>query len=132
MQFMLLFAEPAEEFAKRNDPAQAEPYWGAWQAYVSAISQAGIVVNGDGLLPPHTATTVRMRGGQREVQDGPYADVKDQLGGYFVIEVADLDAAIEWAAKSPSADYGSVEIRPVMPPPGKDHKSEAKPSAGMV
>ena len=117
MQYMLIFTEPTEVFAKREDPAEAPAYWGAWTAYMGSIAQAGIMVNGDGLHPPHTATTVRMRSGKREVQDGPYADVKEQLGGYVVIEVAGLDAALDWAAKSPSALYGSVEVRPVLPPP---------------
>jgi len=57
-----------------------------------------------------------VRGGEREVQDGPFADLKEQIGGYFVIEAADLDAAIAWAEQSPAARYGSVEIRPVLPP----------------
>jgi len=117
MQYMLIFTEPAEEFAKRNDPAEAEGYWGAWSAYIGALGAAGIIVNGDGLMPPETATTVRVRGGVREVQDGPFADAKEQLGGYFVVEVPDLDAALDWAARSPAAHYGSVEVRPVMPPP---------------
>ncbi len=117
MQYMLIMTEPAEEFAKRDDPNEAGAYWGAWNAYISAMAQAGIIVNGDGLMPPHTATTVKVRAGKREVHDGPYANVKEQLGGYFVIEVADLDAAIGWAAMSPSASCAAVEVRPVMPPP---------------
>lgn len=117
---MLMFAEPAEMFAKRDDPAHAEAYWGAWTAYIGALSAAGVIVNGDGLHPPETATTVRVRDGERAVQDGPYATVKEQLGGYFVIEVDDLDAALDWAAQSPSAAYGSVEVRPVLPPPAQN------------
>lgn len=117
MQYMLLFTEPAEDFAKRTDPAAAPAYWGAWSTYVAAVREAGILVNGDGLEPPDTATTVRVRAGKRAVQDGPFADLKEQLGGYFVIEVPDLDAALDWAARSPSALCGSVEVRPVMPPP---------------
>lgn len=119
MQYMLLLTEPGEEFAKREDPKAAEGYWAAWTAYIGALGEAGVIVNGDGLLAPHTATTVRVRNGSREVQDGPYADVKEQLGGYLVIEVPDLDAAIDWAAKAPSASCASVEVRPVMPSPNK-------------
>jgi hypothetical protein len=119
MQYMLIFTEPSDAFAKRDNPAEAPAYWGAWTAYIGAMAEAGIVINGDGLHPPHTATTVRLRNGKREVQDGPFADAKEQLGGYFVIEVPNLDAAIDWAAKSPSAEYGSVEVRPVLPPPGR-------------
>lgn len=114
MQYMLIFTETAEDFARR-DTADAPAYWGAWTAYIGQMAQAGIIVNGDGLLPPHTATTVRLRDGRMDVQDGPYADVKEMLGGYFVIEVDSLDTAIDWAARSPSALTGAVEIRPVLP-----------------
>lgn len=117
MNYMLIFTEGEAEFAARNDPAKAGPYWGAWGAYVQAVEQAGIFVSGAGLQAPHTATTVRVRGGVRQVQDGPFAASKEQLGGFFVINVPDLDAALEWAARSPSAGYGSVEVRPVLPPP---------------
>jgi hypothetical protein len=116
MQYMLILNETADEFAKRNDPAQAGQYWGGWNAFIGAMAAAGVIVKGDGLLGPTMATTVRVRDGQRQIQDGPFADTKEQLGGYFVIEVPDLDAAIEWAAKAPSAAYASVEVRPVMPP----------------
>lgn len=116
MQYMLLLTEPETEFAKGNDPDQAGAYWGGWNAYIGALAQAGVIVKGDGLQGPHTATTIKVRDGKRLVQDGPFADTKEQLGGYFVIEVPDLDTALEWAARSPSASYGAVEVRPVLPP----------------
>lgn len=116
MQYMLLLNESEAEFAKRNDPEQAGAYWGGWNAFIGAMAQAGIIVKGDGLQSPHTATTVRVRDGQRLVQDGPFADTKEQLGGYFVIEVPDLDTALDWAARAPSAIDASVEVRPVLPP----------------
>jgi hypothetical protein len=116
MQYMLLLNETEAEFAKRNHPEQAGAYWGGWNAFIGAMAQAGIIVKGDGLQGPHAATTVRVRGGKRLVEDGPFADTKEQLGGYFVIEVPDLDAALDWAAKAPSAAYASVEVRPVLPP----------------
>lgn len=116
MQYMLIMTEPESEVAKRNDPQQAGAYFGAWNAFVGAIAASGIVVNGDGLQPPNTATTLRIRDGKRIVQDGPFADSKEQLGGYYIIEVPDLDTALDWAAKSPAAS-GSVEVRPVMLPP---------------
>jgi hypothetical protein len=75
-------------------------------------------VKGDGLQGPMLATTLRVIDGKRHVQDGPFADTKEQLGGYFVIEVPDLDAALDWAAKAPCALTGSVEVRPVLPPMG--------------
>ena len=116
MQYMLLLNEPESEFAKRNDPEAAGPYWGGWNAFIGALAQSGVIVDGAGLQGPHTATTVRVRDGKRTVEDGPFADTKEQLGGYFIIEVPDLDAALEWAARAPSASYASVEVRPVLPP----------------
>jgi hypothetical protein len=89
---------------------------GGWSAFIGAMAQAGIIVGGSGLQGPDTATTVRIRDGKRLVQDGPYADAKEQLGGYFVIEVPGLDTALEWAARAPSASGASVEVRPLMPP----------------
>jgi hypothetical protein len=117
MQYAIMFSEDAAHFAKREDPAESAAYWGAWMAYVGALNASGVVVAGAGLQPPGTATTIRLRDGKRHVQDGPFADSKEQLGGFFVIDVPDLDAALEWAARSPSASYGSVEVRPVLPPP---------------
>lgn len=114
MQYMMINTETTEAFAARQDPSRAEAYWGAWMAFIGAMREAGIIVNGDGLQGPETATTLRIRDGKTEVQDGPFADTKESLGGYFVIEVPDLDTALAWAARSPAATNGSVEIRPVM------------------
>ena len=116
MQYMLLLNETEAEFAKRDHPEHAQGYWGGWNAFIGAMAQAGIIVKGDGLHGPHAATTVRLRDGKRLVEDGPFADTKEHLGGYFVIDVPDLDTALEWAARAPSASYASVEIRPVLPP----------------
>ncbi|MBX9663154.1 YciI family protein [Novosphingobium sp.] len=116
MQYVLLFLENAEERAKRTDPVAAEPYWGAWNAYMGAMAQAGVMKSGNGLQPPETGTTLRIANGTRHVVDGPFADTKEALGGYVVLEVADLDAALEWAARAPCAAAGSVEVRPVMGP----------------
>jgi hypothetical protein len=117
MQYMLIMTETESEIAKRNDPQHAGAYWGGWNAFLTAMAASGIVVSGNGLQTPHTATTLRIRDGKRIVQDGPFADRKEQLGGYFIIEVPDLDAALDWAAKSPAAAGGSVEVRPIMPAP---------------
>ena len=121
MQYMILFNETARDFALRSDPARAPAHMGAWAAYIDAMAKAGISVHGNGLMPPETGTIVRVRDGVRSlqdgaVQDGPYADSKEQVGGYFIVEVPDLDTALEWAARSPSASYASTEVRPVMPP----------------
>lgn len=116
MQYMLMLNETAAEFARRTDPAETAAYWGGWNAFIGAMAQAGVIVKGDGLQGPMLATTVRVVDGKRHVQDGPFADTKEQLGGYFVIEVPDLDAALDWAAQAPCALTGSVEVRPVLPP----------------
>ena len=117
MHYMLLFNETAAERGKRSDPAQAGPYWGAWNAYMGAIAQSGAMVSGNGLQPPELSTTLRVENGTRHVVDGPFADSKEMLGGYVIVDVADLDAALEWAARAPCATAGSVEIRPVLPAP---------------
>lgn len=117
MQFMLMFSETAADIACRDSASEAPAYWGAWNAYIGAMSQAGIIVSGNGLQAPHTASHVAIRDGKRHIQDGPYADTKEHLGGYFIIEVAGLDEALEWAARSPNASTGSTEVRPVLPPP---------------
>ncbi len=116
MQFMLVFNEPVEKSAERHDPQSAPGYWGAWTAYIGEMSQSGIVVSGNGLQGPETSTFVTLRNGKMHVQDGPFADSKERLGGYFIVETPDLDTALAWAAKSPAAAYGSVEVRPVLPP----------------
>ncbi len=113
MQYMLLFHQPAGELERTpDDPASAD-YWESWRAYMSAIYDAGVVTSGNVLLPPSTATTVRFRDGQREVLDGPFAETKEMLGGYLIIEVPSLDDALTWATRSPSSSTGSTEVRPV-------------------
>jgi len=114
MQFMLMLNETDGDFARRTNPAETAAYWGAWNEFIGAMAQAGILVKGDGLQPPSTSTTVRVRNGRRLVQDGPFADAKEQLGGYFVVEVPDLDTAIAWAARAPSAKSATVEVRPIL------------------
>lgn len=118
MQYMLMYYETADDMACRADQ-RAPGYWAGWTAYIGALAKAGVMVKGDGLQAPATATTVRVRGDRRTVQDGPFADTKEQLGGYFVIDVKDLDAALEWASRAPCASTGGVEVRPVMPPPAQ-------------
>jgi hypothetical protein len=117
MHYMLIYRETAEEINKGNDPLQADAYWGGWSAYIGAISEAGKLVSGNGLQPPDVATTLRIENGSRHVVDGPYADTKEMLGGYVILDAVDLDEALEWAARAPCASAGSVEIRPVMQQP---------------
>ena len=116
MDYMLMFYETPDELAKRSD-ARAPAYWSAWSAYVQALGAEGVVRSGAGLQPPTLATTLRLEGDRRRVQDGPFADSREQLGGFFVIDVPDLDAALAWAARAPCAGAGGVEVRPILPPP---------------
>lgn len=117
MQFTILCYETAADFARRSGP-DAGAYWAGWSAYGATLAQAGAFVSGAGLLPPDAAATVRIGASGRTVEDGPFAEVREQLGGFFVIEVADMAAALDWAAKAPSSATGSTEVRPVlaMPP----------------
>jgi hypothetical protein len=89
---------------------------------MQAVRDAGVFTGGAGLEAPDTATTVRVQGGKRLVQDGPYADTKEQLGGFFVIEVPDLDTAPDWAARYPAGSDGLVEVRPNISAPAGEAK----------
>ena len=109
MLFALLIYESPDAFATRNK----DSYTGAWRAYHRAIVEAGIFVGGDPLQVPDTGTTVRTKDGKRSVQDGPYADTKEQLGGFTILELPSLDVALDWAARCPAASYGAVEVRPL-------------------
>jgi hypothetical protein len=93
---------------------------GAYTAYTNALREAGVYVDGNPLAPTSTATTVRVtKDGKTTVLDGPFADTKEQLAGYYVVDVPDLDSAISWAARCPCASYGTVEVRPIMAVPAE-------------
>src|SRR5256714_1508649 len=117
MQYTILVYETEAELAARTDAKRKDAYWGAYRAYTKALRDAGVMVGGAGLEPPRTATTLRQHDGKRRVQDGPFAETKEQLGGYYVIDVPSLEKALEWAARCPSAATGAAEVRPNMPPP---------------
>jgi hypothetical protein len=114
MQFALLIYESPEAFAGRNSD-ETDPYVGAWRAYYKALVQAGVYVGGDPLEVPETGTTVRVKEGKRRVQDGPFADTKEQLGGFIILELPSIDEALDWAARCPTASAGAVEVRPLAP-----------------
>jgi hypothetical protein len=114
MQFALLIYESPEAFAARKNDDN-DPYLGAWRAYHKVLVEADIYVAGDPLQLPETGTTVRVKDGKRRVQDGPYAETKEQLGGFTILELPSLDAALEWAARCPAASAGAVEVRPLAP-----------------
>ncbi len=113
MRYMLLLYS-----AENAGPTPGSPEHAAemqeWFAISEEMAKAGIMISGEPLHGIDTATTVRVRDGQTAVTDGPFAETKEILGGYYMIDVDDLDAATAWAAKIPLAPYGSVEVRPIM------------------
>lgn len=115
MKYMLVIHEDQSDFAARNDPARAETYWAAWMSYAEQIKAADPDYTGAALQPPETGTTVSGQGDAKQVHDGPFADSKEQLGGFFIIDVDNLDIALELASTCPATKNGAVEVRPVLP-----------------
>jgi hypothetical protein len=113
MQYMILIYDDESVWAKMP-PAQAQEIHGQYMTYTQELAQAGVLRAGDALKPVATATTVRIRDGKTLTTDGPFAETKEQLGGYYLIDVPNLEEALKWAAKCPSAPIGSIEVRPVM------------------
>jgi len=113
MKFLLL--NYMDEKAMLNLPREeAGRTHAAYMAYLEAMKTAGVLVANHGLRPTPEAVTVRAPGGRQSVVNGPFAETKEQLGGYYIIDVPNLDEALKWAAKCPSAAIGSIEVRPVM------------------
>lgn len=115
MQYTIMIIESPEGFAARTDPAQQQAYWSGTMHYLNALKEAGIFVGGAGLQLPETATTLIPEGGQYRVQDGPFAETKVQLGGFFIIRAGNLDEALQWAARFPQRPGTLVEVRPNLP-----------------
>jgi hypothetical protein len=112
MKYVMLICETPQNLESRKE-GERDPYVAAWKAYSKALMASGAYVGGAPLKDVATATTVRLREGRRRVQDGPFAEAKEQLGGFILIDVPTLDAALEWAARCPAAASGAVEVRPV-------------------
>jgi hypothetical protein len=112
MQYLLTLYS-AESGWQKMTKAEQEQGYAAYMAYSEALKEAGALKGSNRLQPIATATTVRVANGKPQVLDGPYADTKEQLGGYYLIEVADLDSALSWAARCPGASHGVVEVRPI-------------------
>jgi hypothetical protein len=113
MKYAMLIYETPADFEAR-EPSEGEPYVAAWRAYYNALVEGGVFVGGGGpLKAADTATTVRVKDGGRHVQDGPFAEAKDQLGGFMILDCESLDVALEWAARCPAAATGGVEVRPM-------------------
>jgi len=111
MKYMLLLYRDENIHGRQASGEHSAPY----MAYTQALIGAGVLVGGDRLQPATTASTVRQANGKASVLDGPYADTKEQLGGFYIIDVPDLDSALQWAARCPAASQGSVEVRPLWP-----------------
>ena len=112
MHYMIAIHVPETNDANRH-LVEASGNSPAWAAYTTALIDAGVMRGGNELAAPGTATIIRIRDGVRQVQDGPYAATKENLGGYYLIETDDPQAARDWAARCPAAEYGTVELRPV-------------------
>lgn len=112
MRYMLLlYIDP--ELAP-SAPEELEADMGRWFAYTEELKAAGVHLAGDALQPVTAATTVRVRNDESLTTDGPFAETKEILGGFYMIDVPDLDDALKWGAASPNAAYGSTEVRPIM------------------
>ena len=110
MKYALLTHQSQEHFDKRNSAGAMA----AGRAFGETLQAAGVFVAGAGLESPQAATTVSIRDGKRHVHDGPYAETKEFLAGFGIIDVPDLDTALEWAARHPAAAYASIEVRPLL------------------
>jgi len=115
MKYILLIYETASNLESRKAPGP-DPYIAAWRAYHKALVAAGVYVGGEPLKDVGTATTVRLKDGRRHVQDGPFVEAKEQLGGFMILDLPSIDEALEWAARCPAAATGAVEVRPIDAP----------------
>jgi hypothetical protein len=113
MQYMLLIYQNEAGLQQIRDRDVTE-VTGAYMAFTKAMQDAGVLVGGDRLDRSANATTVRADNGKTKVLNGPYAETKEQLGGYYIIEAKDLDAALSWAARCPGTQHGVIEVRPII------------------
>ena len=112
MQYLLMIYSEEGGWSRMTRAQQGEAM-AAYGAYTEALRKAGVLAGANRLQPSAVATTVRVADGKTQVLNGPFAESKEQLGGYFLVDVADLDAALSWAARCPGASHGTVEVRPV-------------------
>jgi hypothetical protein len=113
MKYMMLIYGQEGGFGDMPEDQQ-QAVLKSWFDYSEDMEKAGVMVAGDALQPTPTATSVRVRDGKTLTTDGPFAETKEQLGGYYLMEVPSLDEALDWAARCPGAPYGTIELRPVM------------------
>lgn len=112
MQYLLLIYEDEKALQARDEETRAQVF-GEYNAFTQSVRDAGQYVAADALQPTTTATSVRVRDGKTLTTDGPFAETKEQLGGFYLIEADDLDQAIATAARIPSARFGTIEVRPI-------------------
>lgn len=113
MKYLCLIYDDETMWAKMPKK-ETDKWMGEYNSFTNDIKSSGHYIAGDALAPTNTATTVRMRNGKRATVDGPFAETKEQLGGYYLIEAKDLNDAIEVASRIPGAKVGSIEVRPIM------------------
>ncbi len=118
MEYILIYRQPAEVYEMNKDPIKGPPNLATWNQYMDAMGAAGILRGGQ-RLDALSGTSVKIVNGKRQVQDGPFADSKDLLGGFVIIDVPTLDDALRWAELSPSAKTGFTDVYPVMSMPNK-------------
>lgn len=111
MRYTLFLYDDEKAFENVSEE-QGQAVQQAFEEYSKQLTEAGVLLDADWLQLTSSATTISLKDGELRVQDGPYADTKEQLGGVYVIDVPDLDTAMQWAAKCPSAEFGHIEIRP--------------------
>jgi hypothetical protein len=128
MQYLLLLHAEESGWSKMTQ-AEQQQGMAAYMAYTEALKKAGALVGSNRLQPVSAATTVKIANGKQQVLDGPYADSKEQLGGYYLIEAPDLDGAIAWAARCPGASHGTIEVRPVWEMVANQYPSERSTAA---
>lgn len=114
MQYLLLIYDNEKTWESRSK-AEAEKLYGEYRTFTEGIAKSGHYKGGNPLQPTRTATTVRVRDGKRQATDGPFAETREQLGGYYLVDASDLDEAIAIAERIPAARTGSIEVRPIMP-----------------
>jgi hypothetical protein len=117
MQYMILIYGEERAWLSLSDEARRGVY-AAHEAYAGRLAAAGVLRGGSELAPTTSATTIRVRGGKALETDGPFAETREQLGGYYLVEAADLDEALRWARECPGALDGCVEVRPLVEGPG--------------
>ncbi len=130
MRYLLLIYTPEEDSQAPPDPAASKQMMDAYNAFTAECAERGVLRGGEALATSASATTVRLREGRTLVTDGPFAETKEQLGGYYVLDCRDLDEALELAARVPGGALGAIEIRPIWEIPAEYSGTADRRAAG--